>query len=362
MGVRRMKKWISVLTVLMLVASVFLVACGSSKDEGNNNQGQQQQQPSNNAGTGSNETPSNEFKVGMVTDVGGVNDNSFNQSAWEGLQQLKADTGASVDYLQSTGDQDYLPNLTEFARQGYDLTWGIGYLMEDAIKEVAAQFPDKKFGIIDGAVEGFDNVASVSFAEHEGSFLVGVVAGLTTKTNKIGFVGGMEIPVIQRFHAGFEAGVKAVNPDATVFATYTGFFDKPDEGKAAAAAMYDQGADVIFHAAGQTGNGVFGEANDRKKNGQDVWVIGVDRDQRDLGEDVTLTSMIKRVDVAIQTVSKALMEGNFPSGYVVLGIKDNGVGLPADNPHISQEILDKVEEFKNKILNGEITVPEVPGQ
>lgn len=359
-----MKKWISVLTALMLVASVFLVACGSS-DKNESNQGQQEQS-TNNGETSSNTnevtTPSSDFKVGMVTDVGGVNDNSFNQSAWEGLQQLAADTGASVDYLQSTGDQDYLPNLTEFARQGYDLTWGIGYLMEDAIKEVASQYPDKKFGIIDGAVEGFDNVASVSFAEHEGSFLVGVVAGLTTKTNKIGFVGGMEIPVIQRFHAGFEAGVKAVNPDATVYATYTGFFDKPDEGKAAAAAMYDQGVDVIFHAAGQTGNGVFGEANDRKKNGQDVWVIGVDRDQSDLGEDITLTSMVKRVDVAVQTISKALMDGNFPSGYVVLGIKDNGVGLPENNPHLSQDILDKVEEYRTKILNGEITIPEVPAQ
>lgn len=363
-GVKTMKKWISVLTVLMLVASIFLVACGSSDTKEPASEtpstGSQTETPATE--TPATETPAAEFKVGMVTDVGGVNDNSFNQSAWEGLQQFKADTGAVVDYLQSKGDEDYLPNINDFTRQGFDLTWGIGFLMEDAIRTVAEQNPDAKFGIIDGVVDGLDNVSSVTFAEQEGSFLVGVVAGLTTKTNKIGFVGGMQIPVIERFHAGFVAGVEAVNPDAEVFINYTGFFDKPDEGKAAAAAMYDKGADVVFHAAGQTGNGVFGEANDRKKAGQDVWVIGVDRDQSDLGEEITLTSMVKRVDVAVQTVSQALLDGNFPAGHVVLGIKDSGVGLPENNPHVSQEILDKVAEFQTKIVNGEITVPEVPAQ
>lgn len=360
-----MKKWISVLAILMLVASIFLVGCGSGKKE--DNAGTQQppasgQTPTTQEPATQDPTPepSGEFKVGMVTDVGGVNDNSFNQSAWEGLQQFRADTGAVVDYLQSKGDEDYLPNINEFTRQGFDLTWGIGFLMEDAIKTVAGQQADSKYAIIDGVVEGMDNVSSVTFAEQEGSFLVGVVAGLTTKTDVIGFVGGMQIPVIERFHAGFVAGVKAVNPDAKVLINYTGFFDKPDEGKAAAAAMYDQNADVIFHASGQTGNGVFGEANDRKKSGKDVWVIGVDRDQRDLGEDITLTSMVKRVDVAVQTVSKALLDGNFPAGHVVLGINENGVGLPADNPHVAKDVLDKVAEYQAKIASGEITVPETP--
>jgi len=162
------------------------------------------------------------------------------------------------------------------------------------------------------------NVASITFAENEGSFLVGVVAGLMTKTNKIGFVGGIEIPVIKRFELGFVEGVKAVNPDAKVTINYTGAFDKADLGKAAAASLYNDGADIIFHAAGGTGNGVFNEAKERNKAAaadKKVWVIGVDKDQSlEFGDDVTLTSMLKRVDEAVYRVSKELIEGNFPAG------------------------------------------------
>jgi basic membrane protein A len=356
-----MKKWISVLSIVMLLASLFLAGCGSAKDDENNGAEQEQGAEENTEGTDDQATGDTEektYRVGMVTDVGGVNDNSFNQSAWEGLQKLSEETGAEVKYLQSKGDADYVPNLNEFVKNGYDLTWGIGFLMADHVKQVAEQNPDAKLAIIDGVVEGQDNVASVLFAEHEGSYLVGVVAGLMTKTNKVGFVGGMEIPVITRFEKGFVAGVKAVNPNAEVIVNYTGYFDKPDEGKAAAASIYDAGADIIFHASGKTGDGVFGEANDRKKAGKQVWVIGVDRDQRDLGEDITLTSMMKRVDVAVQTVSKTVMDNNFKGGVTVLGLKDDAVGLPADNPHIPADVLAKVEEYKQKIVSGEIVVPQ----
>jgi basic membrane protein A len=269
------------------------------------------------------------INIGMVTDIGGVNDKSFNQSAWEGLQKVKTDTGANIKYLQSKSDTDYLPNLNTFVKENYTLTWGIGFLMGDALKTVATQNANAKFAIIDNVVEA-PNVESVTFAEHEGSYLVGVVAGLTTKTNKIGFVGGIDIPVIKRFEAGFKAGVAAVNPNAKITINYTGAFDKPDLGKAAAATIYNDGADIVFHAAGATGNGVFNEAKDRVKAGKKVWVIGVDKDQSlEFGDEVTLTSMLKRVDEAIVRVSKDVADNKFQGGKVVtLGLKDNGVGLP----------------------------------
>ncbi|MDT9726018.1 BMP family ABC transporter substrate-binding protein [Xylanibacillus composti] len=302
-----------------------------------------------------------EISVAMVTDVGGVNDNSFNQSAWEGLQQFAEEHGGKVDYLQSQNDADYVPNLNQFVKSGRDLTWGIGYMMSDAIRQVANQNPESKLGIVDDVVDA-PNVVSVTFKENDGGFLVGVVAGMMTKTNKIGFVGGSEIPVITRFEAGFKAGIEAANPDAQLIVNYTGAFDAPDQGKAAASTIYNSGADIIFHAAGSTGDGVFGQAKELRNAGRDVWVIGVDKDQaQTFGNDITLTSMIKRVDVAVRTISEEVMRDEFKGGEVVtLGLKENGVGLPEHNPNLPQEVLDKVEEFKQRIIDGELTVPENP--
>lgn len=355
-----MKKTAKVATGIMLVASLALTACGAKNN--NNNEGAsspvasspaatEAASPANTAGAGK--------KFAMVTDVGGVNDKSFNQSAWEGLQKLSKDTTAEVKYLESKEATNYLTNINQFVREKYDLTWGIGFLLGDAITEAAKQNPDAKLAIIDSVVEA-PNVESVTFAENEGSFLVGVVAGLMTKTDKIGFVGGIDIPVIKRFDLGFEAGVKAVNPDAQIIKNYTGAFDKPDLGKAAAATIYNDGADIIFHAAGGTGNGVFNEAKERKASGKQVWVIGVDKDQSlEFGDDVTLTSMLKRVDEAVYRVSKDILDGKFAGGKVtVLGLKDNGVGLPeTSSKNVPADVLAKVEEYKNKIINGEITVP-----
>ncbi|REJ11725.1 MAG: BMP family ABC transporter substrate-binding protein [Paenibacillaceae bacterium] len=353
---------------MAIIAAVFaltfvLAGCGKS-DNNQNNGGQppetQGGQQNEQTETGSNETSGGEEKqyyVVMVTDVGGVNDNSFNQSAWEGLQQFESEYGAKVDYLQSQSDADYVPNLNQFVKNGADLTWGIGFLMGDAVKQVADQNPDAKLAIIDQVVDA-PNVASVTFKEHEGSYLVGVVAGLMTKTNKIGFVGGMEIPVIKRFEAGFTAGVKAVNPDANVIINYTGAFDAPDQGKAAAATLYNDGADIIFHAAGATGDGVFNEGIERKKAGGDVWVIGVDKDQSiTFGHDITLTSMMKRVDQAVVQVSADLVNGRFQPGLTELGLAENGVGLPENNPNVPEDVLKQVDEYAQKIVSGEIVVP-----
>lgn len=300
------------------------------------------------------------FKFGMVTDVGGVNDKSFNQAAWEGLQKLQKDTGASVKYLQSKSDAEYATNLTQFVRDNYSLSWGIGFLLGDAIKTVATQNPNAKLAIVDNVVDA-PNVASVVFAENEGSYLVGVVAGLSTKSNKVGFVGGIESPLIKRFEAGFREGVKAVNPNATISVNYTGAFDKPDLGKTTAATLYNSGVDIIFHASGGTGNGVFNEAKDRNRaGGKKVWVIGVDRDQSlEFGDDVTLTSMVKRVDLAVERISKEVIDGTFKPGTTTsLGLKDDAVGIAdTSKKNVSADILAKVEEYKKKIVSGEIKVP-----
>jgi basic membrane protein A len=350
-----MKKSVKIITGIMLVASMALTACGSKNT---NNEGAAS--PSASASPSAVSDASGKgMKFAMVTDVGGVNDKSFNQGAWEGLQKVSKDTGADVKYLESKEATNYLTNINQFVRDKYNLTWGIGFLMGDAVKEAATKNPDAKLAIIDNVVDA-PNVASITFAENEGSYLVGVVAGLMTKTNKIGFIGGIDIPVIKRFELGFVAGVAAVNPDAKVTINYTGAFDKADLGKAAAASIYNDGADIIFHAAGGTGNGVFNEAKERLAAGKKVWVIGVDKDQSlEFGDDVTLTSMMKRVDEAVYRVTKEMIDGQFPAGKITtLGLKDNAVGLPdTSSKNVPADVLAKVEEYKAKIISGEIVVP-----
>ncbi|AWV32265.1 BMP family ABC transporter substrate-binding protein [Paenibacillus sp. FSL R7-0048] len=347
-----MKKGLKLSLAMLLSLTVVLTGCGNN----NNNAAKGETNAGTNAGTNA---PKSDFKFGMVTDIGGVNDKSFNQSAWEALQALEKETGSGVKYLQSKSNADYEPNLNSFVKDGYNLTWGIGFDLGDAIKKVATENPNANLAIIDSVVEA-PNVASVTFSENEGSFLVGVVAGLTTKTNKVAFIGGLESPVIKRFEAGFKAGVAAVNPSAKVTPTYAGGYDKPDVGKSLAATLYNDGNDIIFPAAGQTGNGVFNEAKARNKaGGTKVWVIGVDKDQSiEFGTDVTLTSMIKRVDEAVLKVSKEVIDGTFKGGTTtVLGLKDNGVGISDTKDNVSEEILAKVEEYKKQIIDGTITVP-----
>ncbi|RNB77367.1 BMP family lipoprotein [Brevibacillus panacihumi] len=349
-----MKKVLSVLSVATLSLSLVLAGCGSKTEAP---QGQ-----TGNAGGTEGAAPAAAARVGMVTDVGGVNDNSFNQSAWEGLQKLRTDLNlpeGNVNFLQSTSDADYVPNLTQFVKDGWDLTWGIGFLMGDHLKKVADENPNSKLAIIDAEVDA-PNVESVLFKEHEGSFLAGVVAAKMSKTKKVGFVGGVEIPVIKRFELGFEAGVKAADPSVEVIKIYTGFFDKPDEGKSAASQIYGQGADIIFHAAGGTGDGVFNEGKNRKSKGEDVWVIGVDKDQSlTFGDDITLTSMVKRVDEAVHRVSKDVIDGKFEGGKIVwLGLAEDGVGLAdTSSKNVPEDVLKLVDEYKEKIVKGEIKVP-----
>lgn len=304
------------------------------------------------------------FKVAMVTDTGGVDDKSFNQSAWEGLTKFGEDNGLKKDegykYLQSAKQADYQPNLQQLARDKFDLVYGIGFLMAEDVQKVAGQFTDNNFAIVDMVVDA-PNVASITFKEQEGSFLVGVVAGLTTKTDKIGFIGGVESDLIKKFENGFKAGIMAVNKDVKIDVKYAEDFNSAEKGTAIASGMYGAGADVIYHAAGGTGVGVFTEAKNRKKNGEDVWVIGVDRDQYEEGmpENVTLTSMVKRVDTATYEVSKLTMDGKFPGGEIIeFGLKDEGVGIaPTSDKNVAADVLTKVDEYRQKLIDGELTAP-----
>jgi basic membrane protein A and related proteins len=344
-----MKKFTVKTIGLALLSTTLLAACGNGGSSASSSE--------------SSKTAGKEFKVGMVTDLGSVNDKSFNQSAWEGLQKLHTDFGYDVKYLEPKSDAEVEPSLLQFVNSGTDLTWATAATLADAVTTIAKNNPNAKLGIVDADIEGIDNVVSVSFKENEGAFLAGVVAASMSKTDKIGFIGGMEIPVIQRFQAGFAAGVHEIKPDAQVVVNYAGVFNRVDIGKSAAATMYNDGVDVIFHAAGGTGNGVFNEAQERFNAGQKVWVIGVDKDQSlEFGNDVTLTSMIKNVNTAVYDISKQAADGKFPGGQVVrLGLAENGVGLAdTSNINVPKEVLDLVEGYKEKIISGAITVPEQP--
>ncbi|WP_257351482.1 BMP family lipoprotein [Pseudalkalibacillus decolorationis] len=355
-----MKKRYGLLMSMVLAAGTLLSACGGGEEEGSGDAG---------------EKKDDSFKVAMVTDTGGVDDKSFNQSAWEGLTKFGKDHDLKekegYTYLQSNAQSDYRPNLNNLIRQGYDLVFGIGFLMQQDIQEVANQQKDAQLALVDSVAVGEDgkpleNVASITFKEHQGSFLVGLVAGLQSKTNKVGFIGGVESELIKKFESGFKAGVLTANPDAEIMVQYAGDFNDAAKGATIASTFYGKGADIIYHAAGGTGTGVFTEAINQKKNGKDVWVIGVDRDQFAEGiydkannKSVTLTSMVKRVDTAVYEVSKQTMEGNFPGGEVVeFGLDEDGVGIAPTKDNVSEEALKMVEEYKEKIVNGDVKVPK----
>ncbi len=299
---------------------------------------------------------SKNLKVGMVTDVGGVNDQSFNQSAWEGLKRTKTDLGTKIAYKESKQDADYAPNLETFTDAEYDLIWGIGFLMSDAVKLTAQVNPDQKYAIVDFfyGPETPKNVACAIFQEEQPSFLVGYIAGKMTKSNKVGFVGGIKFPLIEKFEYGYMAGVKLANPKVEILRQYAESFTDAAKGKAITNNMYQKGADIVFHAAGGVGDGVIEAAKEKKK-----WVIGVDKDQNYLAPDNVLTSAMKRVDNALFDIVKQLKDGKFEGGHaIVYNLSNDGVGIaPTSSKHVPQEILTEVDGLISKIKAGEIVVP-----
>ena len=322
-------------------------------------------------------TPSaKKMQVGFVTDLGGISDKSFNQTSWEGIMKYAGEVGLKegedVKYLQSNSDSDYVPNLTSFADEGVDLIVAAGFLFSDAIDEVAAKYPDQKILIIDVDWDHGENLQQAVFAEHEGSFLVGVVAGLAAKeagVPKVGFVMGMENATMGKFYAGYELGVKTVYPECEILYDNASNFASPEIGKTLAAKQFNAGAYVVYHAAGGTGIGVIQEAAERRSKGEDVWAIGVDTDQWQYGvydgtNSAVLTSMMKRVDVASYNAVKAVGDGTFKGGVIVYDLKANGVGIPASNPSFANDRFANIDfdgalkEYTDKIISGAIVVPE----
>ena len=296
------------------------------------------------------------FKVAMVTDVGGVNDQSFNQSAWEGLQRTQKDFGINVAYKESKQDADYAPNMETLTDAEYNLIWGIGFLMGDAIKETAQINPDQKYAIIDFSYgdKTPKNVTGVVFQEEQPSFLVGYIAGKLTKTNKVGFVGGIKFSLIEKFEYGYMTGVKLANPKCEILSQYAESFTDAAKGKAITNNMYQQGADIVFHASGGVGDGVIEAAKEKGK-----WAIGVDKDQNFLAPDNVLTSAMKRVDNAIYDVVRRLKDGQWKGGdTVVYNLSNEGVGIaPTSGKHVPASILKEVDQLIARIKKGEIVVP-----
>lgn len=301
------------------------------------------------------EGESSAIKIAMVTDVGGVNDQSFNQSAWEGLQRAQLELGIKASYVESNQDADYVPNIQSLMDAKNQLIWGIGFKMGQAIYEAAKNNPDYKFAIIDFAYDNTpNNLIGVVFKAEEASFLVGYIAGKMTKTNTVGFVGGIKGNVIDGFDYGYHAGVNFANPQVRILRQYAESFTDAAKGKVITLEMYRQGADIVYHAAGGVGDGVIEAARESNR-----WAIGVDRDQNYLAPNNVLTSAMKRVDNAIYNIAKELVEGRWPGGNtIVYGLKEGGVDIaPSTSKHVPVDILAEVEQLKNKIIAGEITVP-----
>ena len=303
-------------------------------------------------------------KIEMVTDTGGVNDQSFNQLAWAGMKQLEADNGWEVSYIESKQDADYATNLDKAYDDGANLIWGIGFAMAEAVNNAAEQNDDVQFALIDGTNDnGAENLTGVLFKAQEPSFAVGYIAARASKSGKVGFVGGMSSETIQQFEYGFYAGIEYANKEQGTSVTYQGqyaeSFGDAAKGKSIAQKMIKNGCDGLYHAAGGTGVGMLEACNDAG-----VWSIGVDQDQAVLFPDYTtiITSALKKVDEAVVSVSNGIIDGSIAGGdNIILGAAEDAIGiapthdvLDTINPDLYNEALEVIE----KIKSGDIVVPD----
>ena len=300
-----------------------------------------------------------EFKVGLVLDLGGKDDKSFNASAYEGATEARTKLGIYLKYVEPSDDNAFEPLLRAFAQKDFDLIIGIGFAQKEAVAKVAAQFPQKHFVIVDSQVDA-PNVRSLMFEEHEGGFMVGAIAAMTSQTGKIGYVGGMDVPLIRRFEMGYEAGAKKINPQITVIANYVGVtpaaWNNPPRGKELALAQYNAGVDVIFAAAGASGFGVFDAAEEKKK-----LAIGVDSDEDWVKPGYILTSALKRVDLAVFSAIQDAQSGKFTNGLKRFGLADKGVDYSTDQYNekiLPESVRQRADALKADIIAGKITVPD----
>jgi basic membrane protein A and related proteins len=354
---RRYPKWWALLFAVALIAA----ACGG---------GDPAEQAEEDGDGGAAQS---DIGVGVAFDIGGLGDQSFNDAAYRGLQGaiddglISEDNTETVEPNASGSNRD--DNVVNLADQGFELVVPVGFAFSPGVDEIAPEYPDTSFAVIDGFAQDAPNVANLTFKEHEGSFLVGAAAAMKSETGTIGFLGGQQgTGLIEKFQAGYEAGAREINPDIEILVEYIGdstaAFNDPTRGEALSAKMYDGGADVIYHAAGASGAGLFAAAVEANQ-----YAIGVDSDQSLTASPeqrkLILTSMLKRVDTAVYDAIQQVTEENFQSGTQVFGLAEQGVDYAVnqynDNEDLlSQEIQDRLDELKQQIIDGEIKVPEAP--
>lgn len=298
------------------------------------------------------------FKVTMITDTGGINDQSFNQSSWEGLESLAKNTGAEVRYIESKQASDFTTNLDRACDSYSDLVWAIGFSLADSMLTIASYNPDISFAIVDQSFEDTpQNVTGVVFRAQESSFLAGYIAGMSTTTDKVGYIGGMKSTVNDQFEYGFLAGVKYAAEERgvniEVMEQFTESYSDVAKAKAIANKMYSDGCDIIYHSAGGAGYGAIESAKENNK-----LIIGVDSDQSYLAPDNVLTSALKNVNVAVEEISTMAMNGTDIGGQTFeYGLAEDGVGIPEDNPNMDPEVYQKAMEIKQMIIDGDIIPP-----
>ncbi|MDZ4083864.1 MAG: BMP family ABC transporter substrate-binding protein [Bdellovibrionales bacterium] len=340
------KSAVHLLWLPVLVVSMALLGCTKKSDSGE-------------AGESGKKTSG--MTIGLVLDKGGKDDKSFNSAAVAGAERAAKEFGLTIKDVESPDDAAFEPAMRTFAEREIPLIIAVGFAQADALKKVAPQFPNTHFAIVDSVVDG-PNVASLMFEEHEGSYLVGYLAGLATKTGKVGFVGGMDVALIRRFLIAYEAGVAAANPKAKVMNGFVGItasaWANPTRGRELALSQMSQGADVLFHAAGASGMGVFDavETDASKK----TLVIGVDSNQNSIKPGRVLTSMLKRVDNAVYDAIKSEVEKKFKAGTHSFGLKDKGIDYAVDehNKALIAPYQEKLEAVRAKIISGSVNVPD----
>lgn len=350
-----MRTRLSFVSLAMALALVALAGCGGGSQGGGEGGG---------GGGGS------DIRPGLVLDIGGLGDQGFNDSAYAGLKRAEKEFGVEGEYLESTAPTDYADNLTQLAESGFNPVIAVGFLMTDDLTEISEQFPDTQFAIVDSVVET-PNTMDLVFREQEGSYLAGIVAGLMTQEDTeyttsdekvVGFLGGQTGPLIEKFQAGYEAGVESVCPDCEVLVKYAGStpeaFNDPGKGKEISLQQISQGADIIYHASGNTGTGLFDAAKQEK-----IFAIGVDLDQAKLFKDAPiLTSVVKRVDNAVYQTIDSVSKGGQPKGTTVdRGLKEKGISLAPFgrfDDQVPQEVKDQVDQAREGIINGDIKVPD----
>ncbi len=303
------------------------------------------------------DNPNAKYKFGMVTDQAGLGDQGFNDMAWTGMLQSAKDFDANIKVLESGEAANYVPNFTAFAEQNYDLIVGVGFLLTDAINEVAPQFPNEHFVLVD-ATSSAPNVASLITRDQEGAYLVGAIAGMMTKTNKVGFVSGVSSDEMNKFEYGYKAGVKTTNPTATVLVSYVGSFSDPAKAKELANAQYDQGADVIYSTAGLGDTGTIAAAKERNQ-----MIISTDLDKNYLAPNNVIAGVIKRVDTEVYNEAKDVADGTFKGGEVSVGLKEGTDTLsPSTQKMVPAAVYTVATDLQQMVIDGSVVPPATPDE